>query len=306
VAVTSYSWQATANTIELCGARPVFVDVDESTYNMSPESLDDAIAALRRADRGSDLKAIMPVHAFGFIADMSEISAIAAELDVPVVEDAACALGAELEGAPAGSLGDIGCFSFHPRKVITTGEGGAIATERSDLASFARAFRNHGQSADPGTRDFVMAGSNFRLTEIQAALGRSQLARLDAILARRREQVSRYAELLQGSSVAIPTQDPKRTSAQAFVVVLPESVDRSRVMAGLSDGGIATSIGTIAMPFTRHFSHQPPVVETSLAVTRRLDHSALALPLFDAMTGEEQERVIESLIRLVPASQGAA
>jgi len=145
VIVAPYSWVATANVIELCGATPVFVDIDPSTFNMDAALLRSRLDSLSRAGEIGSVRAVMPVHTFGNTAGVDDIVMVADEFSIPVIEDAACAVGATVEGRPAGSLGTIGCFSFHPRKIITTGEGGMLVTDDDDLAGFARTFRNHGQ-----------------------------------------------------------------------------------------------------------------------------------------------------------------
>jgi dTDP-4-amino-4,6-dideoxygalactose transaminase len=184
VLVTAYSWLSTANVIELCGAHPVFVDISPDSFNMNPDCLKKALERLMTAtDSGRRVKAILPVHTFGQMADMPAILKLAELYNIPVIEDAACALGATLHGRQAGTWGMMGCFSFHPRKAITTGEGGILTTNDSALASRLRALRNHGQDPDASSPDFIMPGFNYRMTEFQAALGITQMAKLDRIIA---------------------------------------------------------------------------------------------------------------------------
>jgi dTDP-4-amino-4,6-dideoxygalactose transaminase len=184
VVTTTYSWPATANVIELCGARPVFVDIEPDTFNLSPGRLEETLAELAgKPGTAGKVKAILPVHAFGQLADMPRILELAGRYGLPVVEDAACALGATWLGRPAGTWGIMGCFSLHPRKAITTGEGGFISTADADLARRLRTLRNHGLDPQAPAPDFVEPGFNYRMTEFQAALGSTQLAKLDRILA---------------------------------------------------------------------------------------------------------------------------
>jgi dTDP-4-amino-4,6-dideoxygalactose transaminase len=173
VATTAYSWIATANVIELCGAEPVFVDIDKATFNMDPAEL----------ARVGDVKAVLPVHAFGLMADMEAIGSYG----LPVVEDAACALGATWAGRPAGSWGRAGCFSFHPRKAVTTGEGGMVVTDDGSVAAVARELRNHGQADG----QFVRPGFNYRMTDFQGALGVTQMAKLERVVTARRAAAAR-------------------------------------------------------------------------------------------------------------------
>jgi dTDP-4-amino-4,6-dideoxygalactose transaminase len=168
VLVTTYSWVATANVIELCGAQPVFVDIQPNTFNMDPECLESALKRLKStAETWRRVKAILPVHTFGQMANMTAIMSVADRYGIPVIEDAACALGAKWEEHQAGTWGVMGCFSFHPRKAITTGEGGAVATNDDQLARKLRALRNHGLDPDATTLNSLCPGSiiaspNFR------------------------------------------------------------------------------------------------------------------------------------------------
>ena len=218
VAVTAYSFTATANVIELCGAKPLFVDIRPDTFNMDPARLAEALAR----EPAGRVKAIIPVHTFGQMADMPAILAVAAKHGVPVIEDAACALGAALacaepaggEGAqraetgnrkseignaacrPAGAWGLMGCFSFHPRKAITTGEGGMVVTRDAGLAAKLRALRNHGQDPAAPSPDFILPGFNYRMTDLQGALGVTQMAKLPRVISARRERAAVYDRLL--------------------------------------------------------------------------------------------------------------
>jgi perosamine synthetase len=198
VAVTTYSWPATANVIVLSGAEPVFVDIEPGTFNMDPAQLERAL------DEYRGIRAIIPVHAFGGMADMRRILDVADRHDLPVIEDAACALGARLHGLSAGQWGRVSCFSFHPRKAVTTGEGGIVATDDDELANRVRALRNHGQDPTAPAPDFILAGFNLRMTEFQGALGVTQLEKLERIIAARRERAALYGRLFADSPVTVP------------------------------------------------------------------------------------------------------
>lgn len=295
VAVTTYSWPATANVIALCGAKPVFVEIDASTFNMNP----DLLAALVKRTK---VKAVLPVHTFGGMADMESICDIAAGQGVPVVEDAACALGAKLRGKDAGTWGAMGCFSFHPRKAITTGEGGVVTTNDSALARRLRILRNHGQDPDAPSPDFVAAGHNMRLTEFQASLGSTQMNKITRIIDSRRAQAALYDNLLKGTDITTPAVLPSSCHVfQSYVVLLPPSAARSRVelIRALKDQGIETTIGTYHMPLTTYFRTYGGFEVGDFPVTDDVAARALSLPLFEALTPNEQRYVTDSLISAI-------
>lgn len=202
VVVPSLTWVATANAVSYVGATPVFADVRPETFTLDPEDLARALTPRTRA--------VIAVHLFGLCADMDEIRRMAAERDLFVVEDAACALGSSYQGRPAGTLGHVGCFSFHPRKVITTGEGGMLTTADDGLAAALRELRNHGCSPMPaGSPPWAMpdvprCGYNYRLTDIQGAVGCAQMEKIDAILAERARLAGVYTELLAASPLILP------------------------------------------------------------------------------------------------------
>ncbi|HTK56205.1 MAG TPA: DegT/DnrJ/EryC1/StrS family aminotransferase [Gemmatimonadales bacterium] len=284
VAVATYSWPATANVIALVGARPVFVDIDPATWAMDPARLEEAFR------RVPDLKCVMPVHAFGSMAPMPALRAIADRHGVPVIEDAACAVGARLDGRAAGSWGRLGCFSFHPRKTVTTGEGGMVTTDDAALARKVRILRNHGQDPDAAAPDFVAPGFNLRLTEFQGALGVTQLAKLDRLLARRREVAGWYADALRGTGLvtqAAPSAEAH--SWQAHVSLLPARLagERAAIIAQLRAGGVEAQIGTHHQPLTRYFQKAGGHALGDFPVTDDVAARALALPMHAALTADD-------------------
>ena len=283
VAVPTYSWPATANVVEAVGARCVFIDIEESTWAMSPR----ALAAVTEP-----LTAVVPVHPFGAMADLAALAAAAP--GVPVVEDAACALGSTRDGRSAGSVGVLGCFSFHPRKAITTGEGGMVTTASGELADALRAWRNHGIDATSTPPDFVLPGLNYRLTDMQGALGVTQMAKLERAIDGRRAGAARYDELLAGTEIQPPSQVPRSQPVfQSYVVVLPEGVDRGRLIAGTAAAGVQTQIGTIAIPFTEYYRRTYAVDPGAYPVTARLADRALSLPLYPGIDLDDQRRVVD-------------
>jgi len=291
VAVTTYSWPATANVIALCGAEPVFVDVDPETFNLSPDALAEKLSHTR-------VKAILPVHAFGGIADMDRIAEIAGRLRIPMVEDAACALGASLADRKAGQWGVMGCFSFHPRKAITTGEGGVVTTNDPVLAKRLRELRNHGLDPDASLPDFVLPGYNLRMTDFQAALGSSQMQKLERIIARRREAAARYDALLAGTELQIPRAlGGSRHVYQSYVVLLPRhaAARRPEIIAALKSRGIESTIGTHHMPLTRWFRSRGGFRAGDFPTTDDVAARALSLPLFESIAQSEQEQVVAAV-----------
>lgn len=298
VVLTAYSFTATANVVELCGARPVFVDLDQ-TSNMAPAALRARLAELKAAGTLSRVKAIMPVHTFGQMADMAGIGAIAAEAGIPVVEDAACALGATFNGRAAGSMGAMGCFSFHPRKTLTTGEGGAVVTNDAALAKQLRVLRNHGIDTDGGTTDFVRPGYNYRLTEFQAAFGLVQLAKLNQAIAARRRAAARYDALLAGGPAQAPVIAAGRDSVyQSYVVLLPKTTAgvRDAVIKGMRGREVEATIGTWHIPMTTFYRETYGYRPGDFPQTDATFAQSITLPLYEHITEAEQQQVVAALL----------
>jgi dTDP-4-amino-4,6-dideoxygalactose transaminase len=288
VAVPAYSFIATANVVEAVGAEVVFVDIEEETFSLDPGRLRDAAAA-------GPLAAVIPVHPFGQLARMAEIADAAG--DVPLVEDAAAALGATGGGRPAGAHGLMGCFSFHPRKAVTTGEGGAVSTDDPALARTIRALRNHGQDPDSERVEFVEAGLNYRMTEFQAALGITQIRKLERIVDGRRTAAGRYDDLLVGSPVRPPVRRGNGEPVfQSYVTLLPSGVDRDSIIGRLRAEGIETQIGTWHMPLASYYRTRYGYRPGDFPVTDAVFARSLTLPLHPLITAEEQARVVERLL----------
>lgn len=291
VIVPAFSWPATANVVASSGATPVFIDIDDSTFAMRPE-------LLARSLREPGVKAVIPVHPFGEMADIAAIVKEAAATDVPVIEDAACALGAVDNGGPAGRWGAMGCYSFHPRKAITTGEGGAIVTEDGALARRLRMLRNHGLDPDAATPDFVLAGLNQRMTEFQAALGRTQLRKLDGLISERRRLARRYNDLLRGSGLVTP--EPRSSSShvfQSYVVLVPPELaaERNAIISRVRDAGVEVSIGTHHIPLLRWYRETFGYKVADFPVTDSVAARAITLPLHAYLTLADQDKVVEVL-----------
>ncbi len=292
VAVPAYSHVASANVIELCGAEPIFIDIDPHTFNMDPGELE-------RIVDGADIpiKAVLVVHAFGQMADIDAIGAIADSVGAPLVEDAACALGASRAGKQPGEATSAACFSFHPRKAITTGEGGMVATNDDAIARAVRTFRNHGQDPGSAPPDFVAPGLNYRMTEFQAVLGAAALPRLKGAIESRREIAARYDALL-ADCVAVPlVSRDSEPVFQSYVVLLPAevAVAREELIADLAAAGIETTIGTWSIPTTTYYRERYGYVAGSYPVTSDVFERSLAIPMHENLGQEDQSRVANAL-----------
>lgn len=305
VVTTTYSWPATANVIELCGAQPVFVDIDPRTFNIDPNRLEATLKRLMSDQATSSrVKAILPVHAFGLMAEMQAIMDLGDRYELPVIEDAACALGASIAKRQAGSWGVMGCFSFHPRKAITTGEGGMVVTDDPSLARRLRALRNHGQDPEAPATDFIMPGFNYRLTEFQAALGRTQMEKLERVIDARQVAAERYDTLLAGSQY-LPQEVPNgyRTVRQSYVVRLPDRLiaRRPTLIQMLRQVDIETTIGTWHIPLTTYYRSRYGYRPGDFPTTDSVFSRSLTLPLYEGFKYEEQQEVIDRLNILVEA-----
>jgi perosamine synthetase len=300
VVVTAYSFVATVNVIELCGAQPVFVDIQPDTFNMDPNCLEDILSRLMAStDTAHRVKAVLPVHTFGQVADMSAIMELAGRHGLPVIEDAACALGATLNGRQAGTWGVMGCFSFHPRKAITTGEGGIITMNDPNTARRVRALRNHGQEPDKEAPDFIFPGFNYRMTEFQAALGITQMSKLDRIIRARRRLASHYDALLGKTPFQAPIVIPgSQPVYQSYVTLLPENAAprRTDLIRHLKDHGIETTIGTWHIPLTSYFQSRYGYRTGDFPVTDQVFARTLTLPLFEQLQEMQQNVVVEQLL----------
>lgn len=300
VLVTAYSWLSTANVIEFVGAEPVFVDIDSKTFNIDPAKLESRTTQLMGdAKTATRVKAIMVVHTFGQVADMTAIMETANRFQIPVIEDAACALGARADNSQAGSWGVLGCFSFHPRKAITTGEGGLVTTNDESLARRLRALRNHGQDPDSPTPDFIMPGLNYRLTEFQAALGSSQMSKLDRILTARKELVQNYDRLLRDTEFTGPYVPPNNEPVyQSYVITLPPALAavRGELISELKKHGVETTLGTWHMPMTTYFKNRYGVSRGDFPVADEVFTRSLSLPLYESLSENDQEFVVRALV----------
>ena len=299
VFIPSFAWPSAANMATLAGAHPVFVDVLPDTYNIDGDDLARKIEDCPRQGWGKP-RAVVPVHEFGLAADLNRVLAIAERHSLEVIEDAACALGATYRGRPVGTFAKLGIFSFHPRKSITTGEGGAIVTNDADLAQRCRLWRNHGQQNLNHGRDFVLPGLNYRMTEIQAAIGRAQLAKLSHVLKHRRGLAQEYVAALKGApGLQTPANDAEHTW-QTFMVVLQEPACRAEVMESLRKQGIETGPGSVAGHLGVHFKPQ-----SLLQVAEKLHLQGLALPMHAHLAPADADRCATALLKALEVTNAA-
>jgi dTDP-4-amino-4,6-dideoxygalactose transaminase len=316
VITVSHSYIATANAIRYCGATPVFVDIEPGTFNIDPRLIETAVTDRTRA--------ILCVHQLGMPCDLAAILQIARRHSLPVIEDAACAIGSEILwqghwekiGKPQA---DIACFSFHPRKVISTGDGGMITTANMEWDAKFRLLRQHGMSVPDTVRhgasqvifeSYPIVGYNFRMTDIQAAVGREQLKRLPEIIEKRRNLASHYKTLLaEIPELSLPVEpDWARSTWQSFCVRLPMESDQRQVMQLMLDAGVATRRGVmcahreLAYPAnTWSCVGRAEACDCTTGLCKRLRHSeeaqdhTIILPLFPQMTYEQQDYVVQEL-----------
>jgi len=301
VIVPAFTWIATANVVVYCGATPVFVDVDRDSYNIDPADLARKITERTRA--------VIVVHLFGLCADMAAVRRVVPE-GVAIVEDAACAAGAAYGGGPAGGLGDAAAFSFHPRKSVTTGEGGMVTTNSDALADTMSMMRSHGASISEEQRhngprpyllpEFNLLGFNYRMTDIQGAIGLVQLGKLDRFIAERHERASYYRDRLQRLGwLRMPQFPTNGTHAwQAFVTYVdPETapMPRNAIMEKLQAAGIATRPGTHAVPMLGYYRDKFGTRGDDFPGARDCDANTMAIPLHNRMTSEDYDYVIDAL-----------
>jgi len=320
VITVSHSFIATANSIRYCGAIPVFVDIEPGTFNMNPALIEPAIT--------ERTKAILCVHQMGMPCDLRSIIETAHQHNVPVIEDAACAIGSEVNwqgewqriGRPHG---DVACFSFHPRKLLTTGDGGMLTTSNSDYDAKFRLWRQHGMSIPDTARhgaktvifeEYTELGYNYRMTDIQAAIGRVQLKRLPEIVTKRRQLARIYFGLLSSvPGLGLPVEPEwARSNWQSFCVRLLEGADQRKVMQSMLDAGVATRRGVMNVHREPAYRHEPWKCAhgrsgdcTCLQESEKAQRQSIVLPLYHQMTDDEQTKVGD-VLRQIEARRGEA
>ena len=303
VITVSHSFIATANAVKYCGATPVFVDVEDGTFNIDPSLIERAITSRTRA--------ILCVHQLGMPCDLAAIIAIARRHGIAVIEDAACAIGSEIRwegrweriGRPHA---DIACFSFHPRKIVTTGDGGMLTTANPEYDRRFRLWRQHSMSVPDtvrhGSRQVIFEsypeeGFNYRMTDLQAAVGRVQLSRLEAIVVERRRLAARYAELLADiPGLTLPVEPEwARSNWQSYCVRLPQGADQRAVMQAMLEDNISTRRGVMCSHLEDAYRHATDSVRFPLPESERAQAEGVILPLYSGMSDDDQVRIARAL-----------
>lgn len=322
VIVPALTYIATANAVEYVGAEPNFVDIDPNHFTIDC----DAVRSFLDSERAIGVRAIIPVSIFGLCANMPEIRALSDEYGLAIIEDAACGMGAYRNGHHAGTEADLAVFSLHPRKAITTGEGGMIVTNDEQYADTIRSLRNHGASASDRERhlqdggsllpEFNSLGYNYRLTDIQGAIGVVQMRKAASLFAARREAAKYYDELINGIDRFWAPQAPEnyRHAYQSYVCyfgMLPEksnidieqirklNIRRNRLMAGLEEEGISVRQGTHAVHTLGYYRNKYDLIDSDCPAAFAADRLSIALPLYPGISHEDQQYVIQTIQRLL-------
>ena len=300
VIVPAFTWVSTANVVLYQGAKVVFVDIDPTTFNIDPEKLKDKIT--------SKTKAIMVVHLFGLCAPMDEIKSISG--DIPLIEDGACAAGSAYKGVPAGGLGLMGCFSFHPRKSITTGEGGMITTNDDALAEKLQILRNHGASISEEQRhhgaqpyilpDFNVLGYNYRMTDLQGALGCVQLKKLDSFIDERSKWANYYEQQLSSIEwIKTPSfSSDFKHGWQSYVLLIDEEkspITRNQIMEKLQELGISTRPGTHAVHMLGFYANRYKMLPSDFPGAQIANDKSISIPLHNRMVKEDYQYIVNAI-----------
>jgi perosamine synthetase len=292
VIVPAFSYVATANVVEMVGATCVFVDIDIDTFNIDVTKIEALITP--------KTKAIIPVHEFGLACDIEAVMQIATKHKLFVIEDAACALGAMQNGKHTGTFGELGSFSLHPRKSITSGEGGLLLTANDELAKKLRQLRNHGIEMQDGKMDFVDAGLNYRMTDFQAALANSQMQRLSQIIAYKQELAEVYLNEIKNENVVLPTVPSDRNHTwQTFHILIGEEKNQAKVLAELKENNIGANYGAQCIPATAYYKAKYQLdAEQQFPHAYRAFTKGIAIPIYEKLTKEIIKQISNSINRL--------
>jgi perosamine synthetase len=281
VIVPAFSYVATANVVELVGAKCVFVDINHDTFNIDISKIEKSITP--------HTKAIIPVHEFGLACDIEAVCTIAMQHNLFVVEDAACALGAMQNGRLVGTFGVLGSFSMHPRKSITSGEGGILLTEDDVIACKLRQLRNHGIDAQDGQMDFVEAGFNYRMTDFQAALAWSQFQRLTGILQYKNELAGLYFSAITTDKVSLPVVPKDRNHTwQTFHLLLSDHLEQKQVIEFLKKQNIGSNYGAQCIPAQTYYQQKYGLNSVQLFPNAYKAYAkGLAIPIYERLSKDD-------------------
>lgn len=297
VIVPDFTFPATSNVVELVGAKTKFVDIKLDSFCIDVDKIEEKITEKTT----EKTKAIIPVHEFGQSADMDKIMMLAEKYNLKVIEDAACALGTEFKGKKVGTIGDIGCFSFHPRKAITTGEGGMIVTNNNDLAEKIRILRNHGISYQDGRVQFALAGFNYRMTDIQGAMGVVQMRKLESLIKRRRELADEYNKLMRDEEkIFLPIEKSEgKHIYQTYHVMLHERINRNELIRKLKENGIETNLGAYAIHNQKYYKEKYQYDDIEFRNSILAYKQGLALPLYYGLDEKKIRFIVKQILQLM-------
>ena len=290
VLVPAYTFPATANVVENCGAHTVLVDIDLDSFNISVQDLKRKIT--------SRTKAIIVVHQFGTPANMSSIIKIARARKIKIIEDAACAIGAEYNNKMCGSMSDVACFSFHPRKIITTGEGGMITTNNLKIARFCQQMRNHGSKLKGSLPSFERAGFNFIISEVAAAIGISQMKRIMFFIKERR-RIARQLNRLLGKNDLFSRPyffEDRKQVFQSYVILLNKKINRELFIGGLKKFDIESTIGNYAIHIQPYFRRKYDYKVSDLPSAYEAYKRSVSLPFYTGLTSLQIQKLVKSVL----------
>lgn len=289
VIVPDFTFPATANVVEVCGADTKLVDINLQDFCIDVDKIEEQIT--------ERTKAIIPVHEFGQSADMDRIIELSKKYNLKIIEDAACAFGAEYKGLKVGTIGDLGCFSLHPRKAITTGEGGIIVTNNDKLAEKIRILRNHGLSYKNGKAEFVTPGLNYRMTNIQGAIGVVQLKKADKLNKKRIEAARKYNRLFEniGDVITPLEREYGKHIWQTYHIVINKDICRDELIKNLRLKGIETNFGAYSVHSEPYYKEKYSLDDKLLSNSKKAHENGLALPLHQNLTDSDIEFIVEEI-----------
>lgn len=298
VIIPDFSFPATANSVIKVGATPICVDIDLETFCIDPNKIEENIS--------EKTKAIMPVHAFGLCANMPEIMKIAGKFNLRVIEDAACAIGSTINNQHAGTFGDCGVYSFHPRKLITTGEGGAITTSDSEIGELIGIARSHGGIRRELFMEFIESGYNFRLSDINSAIGIEQLSKIHRIISARKKYAKMYDVIFEGNEFLTTPHVPMGYSHtyQSYVVLLSRGVDRNFIIRELRKMDIESTLGTYSISSQPYFEKYSARRKTEVPQSNFAFSQALTLPLYPGMKSRDVAKVAKAVLTILERTYG--